>query len=247
MGLLSELSTTGLVYLVLAAVIIGFTKTSVGGVGTLAVLLIALAFPGKASPGILLPMALFADIMAVIYYRRDCQWRILLRLMPVTFVGVIIGYLIFDFVPVDAFETVIGVVILAMLVLSLVIDGQNRNYSQNRLFTWFFGATAGVTSMIANAAGPVFAIYLLQMGLKKSEFVGTRSWFYLLINMIKIPFSIHLGLITTSTVTLNVMMLPIILLGAFIGIKVLKMINLELFKLLTRVIIFLAAIRLILF
>ncbi len=240
-----DLAGDQLAYFLIAAAIVGFTKTSVGGVGILAVLLIALAFPGKASPGILLPMLIVADIMAVIYYRRDCQWHIILRLLPLTVIGVVAGYFIVDLVPSGVFETFLGLIILAMLALNLMIEGRNSGFENNRAFTWFVGATAGASSMIANAAGPVFGIYLLQMGLKKEEFVGTRSWFFLVMNMIKLPFSIHLGLVTTSTLALNLYSIPVILAGAFIGVRVLKMINLTLFKWLIRIAVVIAAIRLI--
>lgn len=241
------LSGEQLSYLLIAAAIVGFTKTSVGGVGILAVLLIALAFPGKASPGILLPMLIIADILAVVYYRRDCQWDIIIKLLPLTVVGIIIGYFIVDMVPVAIFEKFLGFIILAMLALNLIIDGKSSGLESSSIFTGIVGAIAGASSMIANAAGPVFGIYLLQMGLKKEEFVGTRSWFFLVMNIIKVPFSIHLGLITTNTLTLNALCIPVILLGAFIGVKVLKMINLKLFKWLIRGAIAVAAVRLIAF
>ena len=119
-----NLGSPELFYLLLAAAIVGFTKTSVGGVGILAVLLMALAFPGKASPGILLPMLILADIMAVIYYRRECQWHIIWKLMPLTLVGVVSGYFIVDLLPAGVFEKVIGYVILAMLFLNLTIGAR---------------------------------------------------------------------------------------------------------------------------
>ena len=242
-----NLGSPELFYLLLAAAIVGFTKTSVGGVGILAVLLMALAFPGKASPGILLPMLILADIMAVIYYRRECQWQIIWKLMPLTLVGVVLGYFIVDSVPAGVFEKVIGYVILAMLFLNLAIGSRSSGLFNNRIFTGIVGAFAGAASMIANAAGPVFGIYLLQMGLNKGEFVGTRSWFFLLMNIIKVPFSIKLGLITTESLQLNLMCVPVILLGAFIGVKVLKLINLDMFKWLIRAAVIVAAVRLIWF
>jgi len=100
--------------------------------------------------------------------------------------------------------------------------------------------------MVANAAGPIFSIFMLQLGLKKTEFVGTRSMFFLLMNMIKIPFSASLGLITPATLTLNAAFLPVILIGAFVGYKVLKYINIRLFGLLIRIAVLAAAARLIL-
>lgn len=242
-----DLSSLDLFYVLLAAAIVGFTKTSVGGVGILAVLLIALVFPGKTSPGVLLPMLIVADIMAVVYYRRDCKWDIILRLLPATVVGILIGFLIVDIVPVELFRTFLGYLILAMLGLNLLVEFKKRNISGNKFFTHFVGSMAGASSMIANAAGPVFGIYLLQMGLKKEEFVGTRSWFFLVMNIIKVPFSLSLGLITTESLTLNLWCIPVILAGAYIGAKVLKMINLTLFKWLIRAAIIVAAVRLIAF
>jgi uncharacterized protein len=242
-----ELSLTGLTYIGLAALLVGFTKTSVGGVGILAVLLMALAIPGKASPGVLLPMLVAADIMAVIYYRRSCQWRILFRLLPPTALGVVIGYLTVGLIPELVFARIIGGVILLMLLLELFVLGRGRLQRGNLWFTGIVGIFAGIATMIANAAGPVFGIYLLQMGLTKQEFVGTRSWFFLLVNLFKLPFSAGLGLITTETLKLDLMALPLILLGAFLGYKVLGYINLALFKWLIRAAVLLAATRLILF
>lgn len=242
-----DLGSQQLLYIGLAALLVGFTKTSVGGVGILAVLLMALAIPGKASPGVLLPMLIAADIMAVLYYRRDCQWDILLKLLPLTLVGLAIGYAILYLAPDAKFEKFIGWTILTMLALDLLVTDAAKRHMRGPILTGITGALAGAASMIANAAGPIFGIYLLQMGLKKSEFVGTRSWFFLLINIVKVPLAVNLGLVTTQTLTLNLMFLPVILIGAVLGYRVLGYINIKLFKILIRLAVLGAAARLILF
>ena len=71
--------------------------------------------------------------------------------------------------------------------------------------------------MIANAAGPVMGLYLLMAGLPKREFVGTSAWFFLLINLLKVPFSLQLGLITLSSLSLNLALSPLIVGGLFFG------------------------------
>lgn len=246
-----DLSQPQYIYIGLAALIVGFTKTSVGGVGILAILLMALAFPGKASPGIILPMLLFADILAVIYYHRECQWNILFKLFPLTAFGVIIGYFTVDHIPADVFEKVLGIIILIMLSLEFYLsrrkDKQPTKTNSSWLTISIIGIMAGIATMIANAAGPIFGIYLLQMGLTKKEFVGTRSWFFLILNIFKIPFSASLGLITVETLKLDLMFVPIILLGAFLGYKVLSLINLKVFKWFIRLAVLIASIRLIFF
>lgn len=241
-----EITTLHYFYIGLAAFLIGLTKTSVGGIGIFAVLLMALAIPGKASPGVLLPMALAADILAILYYRRSCQWRILLKLLPLTLVGVGVGALFMYLVPDNNFERLIGWIILAMLLLDIAMTKGMRAHMQGRAVTGIAGLLAGATSMVANAAGPIFGIYLLQMGLSKTEFVGTRSWFFLLLNIAKLPFSAQLGLITIPSLVLNLVYLPVIIVGAVTGYKLLKYINIDVFKWLIRMASLLAALRLIL-
>lgn len=240
-----DLTTLQYLYIGLAAFLVGFTKTSVGGVGILAVLLMALAIPGKASPGVLLPMLIAADIMAVIYFRRSCQWDILLKLLPLTLVGLAIGFAVLHSLPDANFERFIGVTILVMLGLDLMMSEAVRKHMRGPVMTGIAGAMAGAASMMANAAGPVFGVYLLQMGLNKAAFVGTRSWYFLVLNIVKVPLSAKLGLITTASLSLNLYYLPVILLGAFMGYKVLAYINIELFRGLIRVTALLAAARLI--
>lgn len=239
-----DISTLSYVYIFLAALLVGFTKTSVGGVGILAVVLMALAIPGKGSPGVLLPMLIVADIFAVFYYRRHCNWSILLKLFPLTAIGVIIGYFTVDVIPVEVFENVIGATILFMVMFEPIAPKrENAPY----WLTAFVGIFAGISTMVANAAGPIFGIYLLQMGLPKKEFVGTRSYYFLLINAFKVPFSANLGLITLDTLKLDLMFVPVLFVGAWLGYKFLGVLNMNAFKWLIRAAVLVTAVRLLLF
>ncbi len=242
-----DLGAFSYIYIGLAAFLVGFTKTSVGGVGILAVLLMALALPGKASPGLLLPMLIAADIMAVLYFRRYCQWALLVRLLPLAVIGVVLGAGILWLLPEADFVRVIGWIILGMLVLDLGLSEHFKRHAKGRIATSVTGIIAGAASMIANAAGPVFGIYLLQFGLNKSEFVGTRSWYFLLMNLVKVPFAVSLGIITPTSLSVNLLYLPVIVLGAIAGRAFLQYINLTLFRALIRAAVLLSALRLIFF
>lgn len=242
-----DLTILQIVYFAMAAALIGFTKTSVGGVGILAVLLAALAFPGKISPGILLPLLIAADIVAVVYYRRDCQWHVLLKMFPAAVAGIVIGFFIVGLAPIEFFHKLIGFIILVGLVLSFVVEHYRLKPNSSWLVTSIVGIVAGAASMIANAAGPVFGIFLLQMGLTKEKFVGTRSWYFLILNIVKVPFFLQLGTINMQTLMLDLYVLPLIFLGAWLGVKVLKMLNITMFKWLIRTAVIIAAIRLLVF
>ncbi len=229
-----ELSLVSMGLLFISALLVGFSKASVGGLGIIMVLLMALAFPGKSSAGVLLPMLIFGDLLAVIFYRRDCQWKTVMKIFPLTAIGVIIGYFIVDMISQETFNVMLGVVILFMLGLGVIIEKNPLHPSQNMIFTIFIGILSGIATMFANAAGPLLAIYFLQLGLPKKAFVGTRSWYFLLLNLYKVPFSANLGLITWESLKLNLLCTPLILLGALIGARFLKKINMGTFKWLIR-------------
>ncbi len=77
--------------------------------------------------------------------------------------------------------------------------------------------------MIGNAAGPIMAVYLLSMMLPKNSFIGTGAWFFLIINLFKIPFHIMVWkTIDINTFTLDLAMFPAIMIGAVLGFKLVK-------------------------
>lgn len=84
--------------------------------------------------------------------------------------------------------------------------------------------------MVANAAGPLMAIYLLAMRLPKMEFVGTGAVFFMLINLFKVPFMVNLGMINRDSFTLNLWLAPAVFLGAWVGRKILVKIDQRLFE-----------------
>ncbi len=223
-----ELSSIYLV--IISALLVGFSKTSIGGLGIIVVPLMASAFPAKQSTGVLLPMLILADIFAVVFYRRNCDWKVFRRIFPITALGVVMGYLAMGVIPNNPFQIAMGLLVMAMVFFEIFISPKLKRFKHSLIVAWIFGILAGFTTMIANAAGPLFAIYLLQLGLPKNSFVGTRAWFFLLLNCYKIPFSWSLGLISFSSLGLNLSMLPFILLGAFLGFRFLQKINMDVFK-----------------
>lgn len=94
-----------------------------------------------------------------------------------------------------------------------------------------YGILGGFATMIGNVAGPIFAIYLLAMHLPKNRFIGTGAWFFLILNFSKFPLHVFVWkTITPNTLTLDIMLLPAIALGAFLGIKLVKRISDNLYR-----------------
>jgi hypothetical protein len=99
--------------------------------------------------------------------------------------------------------------------------------------------------MVANAAGPVMVLYLLAVGLPKLAFVGTGAWFFLLVNSCKVPFSVHLGLITGDSLLMDALLIVPMIPGALLGPVILRRLNQSTFEWIILALTGAAAVRLI--
>jgi uncharacterized membrane protein YfcA len=205
---------------IIGALGVGVAKSGFSGVSLLHVLIFASLFTAKESTGVVLPMLIVGDVCAVFIFRRHARWEQIRRLLPPTALGVIIGAFLVRLISEAQFKPVIGAVILTLTALQLLrlFRPQLFEHVPHRLwFAWTMGLAAGVTTMLANAAGPITALYLLAISLPKFELVGTSAWLFLVINCFKVPFSVALGLIHRDTLLLNAVLIPAILCGLFAG------------------------------
>lgn len=204
----------------LASVGIGVSKSGLPGIALLHVLIFANLFPGAATTGVVLPMLVCGDIGAVLLFRRHAQWNHVFRTLPPALIGVLLGWLVMNYLPGMRFNPVIGSIVLALAVLQLFRTWKPALFvgiPHSLGFAWGMGLSAGLTTMLANAAGPVMGIYLLAVELPKAEFVGTGAWFFLIINVLKIPLSLQLGFITPNSLLFNLLLVPGIIAGLFLG------------------------------
>jgi len=204
----------------IAAYCAGVSKSGLAGMGLLGVLFMAGAVPGKASTGIVLPLLIFADIIAASTFREHVQWSQIRRLAwPICF-GIVIGWVLLMLIPDAAFRPIIGGMVLGMLVLQVVrqrFPNFDAKLPHSKLFAWFAGMLTGTATMVANAAGPIASAYLLILSLPKHQFVHTMAWLFLFVNLFKVPFGVHLGLINVGSLMLNVCLIPAVLLGLWSG------------------------------
>lgn len=217
---------------IFGALLVGISKTGIAGLGLLAVVLFAQIMPAKQATGIVLPLLIFGDVIAVASYRRHTQFRFLWKLFPWTAAGVFLGYFALQRINDHQAKVLIGSIILGLLGVHLARRRGVVN-EEGEHAAWFaplIGVLAGFTTLVANAAGPLMVIYLLAMRLPKMEFVGTGAVFFLLLNLFKVPFMIKLNLITEPSFAMNLWLAPCVVLGAYAGRKVLVKIDQRVFE-----------------
>lgn len=207
----------------LAALLVGVSKTGVPGVGILTVTLLAQAFGGWNSVGIMLPMLILADFFAVAWYRRHAQWDRLVRLLPWVLVGVAAGAGALRFFGQNAdtkalLNPVIGGLVLLMLALHLWDERRGGTLTTHSAAgTVTTGVAAGFATTVSNAAGPIMTIYLTAQQLPKQQFMGTLAWYFLIINLTKVPIFAAQGLFTSQSLFINLCTAPGIIAGVFLG------------------------------
>ena len=199
-------------------------KTGLGGIGLLVVPVMASIFGAKSSTGILLIILILADFFGVLYYHQHADTKKLIKLAPSTIIGILIGVFAGNQVNEKQFKLFLAiVVILGAFLMLFNKKKKTTDKDSNFLITSFFGILAGLSTMIGNAAGPVMTIYFLSIGFKKNKFIGTAAWFFLLVNIFKVPFHMY----TWKTINLSIIYFgftftPLIILGALSGVWVVK-------------------------
>jgi uncharacterized membrane protein YfcA len=205
---------------VLGALGMGIGKGGLAGMSLLHVVVFAFLFGARDSTGIVLPMLIVGDICAVVGFRQHARWDYIRRMLPAACLGILAGAALMGVVNDRSFRPLIGWIILALAALQFARSQRPAwfgNVPHTRAFAWTMGLLAGVTSMLANAAGPIYALYALSVSLPKFEVVGTSAWLFLIINVLKVPFSLGLGLIHEHTLMLNLILAPAIVTGVFCG------------------------------
>jgi uncharacterized membrane protein YfcA len=224
------------IFAVLGALMVGVSKAGITGLSILSVALFTHVFPSsKQASGIVLPLLIFGDFVAVFSYRRHVQWHYLWRLFPFTAAGVVLGYFTLGAISDRHARLMIGAIIVSLAVLSYwrryrLPQSEVAASHRSWIFAASVGVVAGFITLIANAAGPLMAIYLVSMRLPKLEYVGTAAVFFMCLNLFKVPFMVSLGLITVHSFGFNLLLAPAVVLGALAGRWLVVRINQALFE-----------------
>ncbi len=243
--LFNEFTFLQMLTLIVSAVLIGINKTAIPGIGVLPVVLLTMAFPARLSTGLQLIMLAMTDLLAVAWYRRHADWKIVLRLLPWAFAGLALGSWTLRYVSDEAMRPLLGAIVLILAALNLLRARlAPEKIPSGSAVAATCGVTLGFTTQVANAAGPVAAIYFLAMKLPKEKYMGCSAWFFLIINWTKLPIFLWEGRITMEALKIDLVMIPFLLIGAALGILLLSKMPQKLFENIIQVLVVATAIKL---
>lgn len=229
--------------ILLSAFFIGLSKAGLRGIDMMNVTIMAIVFGSKASTGIVLPLLCVADIIAVIYYHRHAQWNHFWKLIPWMAIGILVGVYVGKDMNEVLFRKIMAIIIITTVFIMVALEiRKNQVIPTNKFFVANMGLAAGFTTMLGNLAGAFSNIYFLAMRMPKNDFIGTASWVFLVINLFKLPFQIFLWKnITPESLYTDLFLLPSVVIGFWIGVKIVSKIKEDNYRKVVIVLTFLGA------
>jgi uncharacterized membrane protein YfcA len=207
-----------------AALVVGFLRTSVGGgIGLVLTPTLSLVLPPSVVLALIAPLMNLSDPLALRYYWRQWDRRQLALLLPSMMAGVVLGTWALSQLSEYWLGKAIGAVALSFGLLQLVLTGRNQRLLSVRPH-WSAGAaaglTAGVASTVAHSGGVVVSIYLVNVHLTKTAMLATGNALYILPNALKLAGYWSIGFLTASILAAAALAVPLLFAGAWLGYRV---------------------------
>jgi uncharacterized membrane protein YfcA len=211
----------GFVVLCLGAFLIGLSKAGFGGgAGMVVTPLLALVLPPRVGLGLMLPLLLTTDLMALVWYRGQWDRHSVAILLPPSILGIALGGYLLQLIPSDLLVRLMG--LFALVFASLQLDAHRRSRTSQvpRFRPWVgvaFGFAAGVTSTLAHLGGILTTIFLLPRRLGPAQFVATGTVVFVCMNLAKLPPYIQQGLLPFEVWRQAALLFPALVAGVLVG------------------------------
>ena len=209
-----------------AILITGITKSGLGGaLGGLAVPLMTMWISPRDAAAVMLPILILTDFMGIRAWRGKASMADLRLLVPAAVLGIVVGALAFGVMSDQLVKGAIGFIAVAFSLDRLIRHGgkpAGEGHPPAPRWAWLAGIASGVTSTLAHAGGPPVVAYLLGRGLPRQTFVATTVYYFTFINLAKLPFYLGLGLFSRDNLLTALLLSPLVPVGVWLGLRVLK-------------------------
>ena len=205
-----------------AVILFGISKGGFGGgLGVLAVPLMALVISPVRAAAILLPILCVMDLVALWKFRGKWVWPELRALLPASLIGILTGTLLFEYMSAAVVRLIVGVVAI-VFTLHFWINKQRSNSSNLVNYPRSFGligaSVAGFTSFVAHSGGPPISMYLLRRPLDRTDFAATSIVFFAVVNYVKLVPYTWLGQFDSDNLATSAALVILAPIGVLIGV-----------------------------
>jgi uncharacterized membrane protein YfcA len=232
---------------VIAVFLVALSKAGLlGSLGVVGVPLLTLVMPARDAAGMMLPVLLVMDVIAVWSYRKEFSGRILRIMLPGAAVGTLLGWALWSFVS-DAIVLLFVGIITLLFILDAVLPIRKVLVQANPSKAWgvFWGAISGFTSFVSHTGGPPFQIYVLPQKLSPLVYSGTTALFFAIVNTAKLIPYFFLGQLSVHNLELSAALAPVAIVGVLVGVWLVRRISAKVFYQIAYVLVFCLSLKLI--
>jgi uncharacterized membrane protein YfcA len=219
-----HLDTTGWIVTAIAILLTGISKSGLGGaLGGLAVPFMSMWMSPRDAVAVMLPVLIAMDLFGIRAWRGKADWAELRLLLPASLAGIAVGTLAFGVMSDRMVKGAVGLIAVVFaadrLLRRPMSDAPTAPLPR---LARLCGVGAGFTSTLAHAGGPPLMIYLLTRGLPRQAFAATSVFFFAALNLAKLPFYLGLDLFTRDTLVMSAMLVPLVPVGVWTGMRLLQ-------------------------
>ncbi|WP_305986813.1 sulfite exporter TauE/SafE family protein [Roseibium sp. MMSF_3544] len=214
-----------------AVIVVGLSKGGFGGtMGMLAVPILTLVISPVQAAGIMLPILVLMDIVALIAYKGRADWHCLSILLPAAIIGIGIGWATAAYVDDDFVRLLVGLISIAF-VADYVFKRRKQAQAaeHNAAKGYFWGGIAGFTSFISHTGGPPYQMYTVPLRMPQAIYAGTAVIFFATGNAIKLVPYFFLGQFDTTNLTTSAILVPIAFIATLVGVQLVRHVKAETF------------------
>ena len=215
-----------------------------GPISMLAVPVMSFVMNPIQAAGILLPLLVLMDVMALYIYWKKWRVDIIKIIIPASIIGIIIGSLTFQYTSENQIRLIVGIISILFVIISL-IQKNNLALKPTKIKGIFWSSTAGYTSFLIHAGAPPMNFYMLPLKLDKTIYIGTTTFVYFIINSVKLIPYYYLDLLVPSNLKISIALIPVAIVSVLIGYFLQKKVSQEMFYNIIYFLLFLIGVKLI--
>jgi uncharacterized membrane protein YfcA len=213
-----------------------------GGGTALIAIMLQIMSPAAAIP-VHGAVQLASNVTRVWLLWQHMSWPIILRFALLMPFGVALGLWLFQGLPTEAIQILIGCFVL------ITLGTRYMKFMRGREFPlWAFvplGLITGVLNMIVGVIAPILGVLVIRKDLNKEQVVGTLGFFGLIGNLLKIAGFTLIGFSFQEYGLTILFMVPAAIIGTRVGRAVLSKMDERIFMLAFRIVLIALAVKLI--
>ncbi len=232
------------VFSVIAAFLAGLIKTTFGvGAGVFLTPILSINMDPKVAVALLAPLMLLTDLSAIGLHWKKWDMSHIKVLIPGEVIGVFIGSYYLAWASPNIIQVTIGIVAMAFSALQILRQQKSEfftNLNMKPVHGAFISIFAGAASAVAHSGGIIVSIYLVTLGMAKHTFVATLVIFLFVGDVLKTFLFSNLGVLNSTIFIEGIKLTPVLLLGSWIGGRIINKITDKQFILIVNILIFLS-------